>query len=189
MKDTAQRFDLSNYIPCQLASLTQTMTRSIAALLDERYGISLPEWKVLAIIRDKPGQSAVAVARHAQMDTVAVSRAVTKLLDSGLVSRELDSEDRRCSVLGITAEGQELHDQIAPLACELETSLLNELSEEEVRVFTKAVRLLHSKAQIFTDAYSAPSRRHHAPMRNTNGRAVSDRFRPLRTGPILTARV
>ena len=124
MTETSRKFDLNDYIPCLLATLTQSIMRSVASLFEDRYGISLPEWKVLAIIREKPGLSAVAVARRAQMDTVAVSRAVTKLLDRGLVLRELDSEDRRRSVLDVSAEGLELHDQIAPVACELEASLL-----------------------------------------------------------------
>jgi len=159
--------------------------RSVASLFEDRYGISLPEWKVLAIIHDEPGQSAVAVARLAQMDTVAVSRAVTKLLDRDLVIRELDSEDRRRSVLNVSAEGRELQDQIAPLASELEASLLEDLSEEEQRVFEKAIRVLHSKAKVFTDAYSTPTRRAHTHVVNGHSHAAPDQFGLLRTGPLV----
>lgn len=188
MTETLKKFDLNDYIPCQLATLTQSIMRSVASLFEDRYGISFPEWKVLAIIRAKPGLSAVAVARLAQMDTVAVSRAVTKLLDRGLLIREIDSEDRRRSVLDVSAEGRELHDQIAPLASKLEASLLEELSEEERRVFAKAIRVLHSKAKVFTDAYSASTRRVHSTIQSGNSHVVADRFRPLRPGPLVVGR-
>ena len=187
MTESLKKFDLNDYVPCQLATLTQSIMRSVASLFEDRFGISLPEWKVLAIIRDKPGLSAVAVARLAQMDTVAVSRAVTKLLDRGLVIRELDTEDRRRSVLDVSAEGRELHDQITPLASKLEASLLEELSEEEQRVFAKAIRVLHSKAKVFTDTYSTPIRRVHSHVQNSNSIA-QNRFRPLRAGPLVVGK-
>ncbi len=189
MTESLKKFDLNNYIPCQLATLTQSIMRSVTSLFDDRYGISLPEWKVLAIIRDKPGLSAVAVARLAQMDTVAVSRAVTKLLDRDLVIRELDTEDRRRSVLDVSAAGLELHDQIAPLASKLEASLLEELSEEEQRVFAKAIRVLHSKAKVITDAYSTPTRRMHSHGQSSNSQhIVQNQFRPLHPGPLVVGR-
>lgn len=185
MTETAKKFDLNEYVPCQLATLAQSIMRSVASLFEDRYGISLSEWKVLAIIRDKPGQSAVSVARLAQLDTVAVSRAVTKLLDRGLVQRELDSEDRRRSVLDVSADGEQLHDQIAPLASKLEANLLDELSEEEQRVFAKAIRVLRSKAQVLTDGYSTTPRRVQTQLPRSNGYGAPDRFRTLRAGPLV----
>jgi DNA-binding MarR family transcriptional regulator len=140
----SKKFDLNSYVPCQLATLTHSIMRSVASVFEERYGISMPEWKVLAIIASKPSLSAVSVARLAQMDTVAVSRAVTKLMDRGLLLRDLDSEDRRRSVLNLSAEGAELHDQIAPMARQLEANLLEDFSEEELQLFEKDIRVLYS---------------------------------------------
>ena len=185
MTETSKKFDLNDYIPCQLAAVTQSITRSLATLFEERFCISLPEWKVLAIIREKPGLSAVAVARLAQMDTVAVSRAVTKLLDRGLVSRELDSEDRRRSVLDLSEAGLELHDQIAPLASELESGLLEDLTDDERLVFEKAIRVLQSKSRVFTDAFSAPPRRVVPQARSVAAQRKPDPYRPLRPGPLV----
>lgn len=189
MKEPTKKFDLNDYIPCQLATVSQSIIRSLASLLEERYGVSLPEWRVLAIICETPGLSAVAVARRAQMDTVAVSRAVTKLLDRGLVSRELDSEDRRRSVLDVSAPGLELHDEIAPLASELESNLLEDLTDEEKLAFAKAIKVLRSKAAVFTDAYSAPPRRHARPVHGFHNQGSQDRLRPLHPGPLVMHRI
>ncbi len=189
MTDSAKQFDLNHYLPCQLATVSHTILRSVATVLEDRFGISMPEWKVLAIIAEKPGLSAVTVARLAEMDTVAVSRAVTKLLDRGLIDRELDSEDRRRSVLNLSEAGAGLYEQVVPIAQELETNLLSEFSEEEQRVLEKAIRILRAKSKDFTDSVvSTPARlglNRHTAHRPAN----SDRFRPQRPGPLVEHRL
>jgi DNA-binding MarR family transcriptional regulator len=185
MTDTSTKFDLDCYVPCQLATLTHSIMRSVAAVFEERFGISMPEWKVLAIIASKPSLSAVSVARLAQMDTVAVSRAVTKLMDRGLLIRDLDSEDRRRSVLNLSAEGLELHDQIAPLAKQLEANLLEDFSAEELQLFEKAIRVLHAKSRDFADAFTAPPRRLVTQNRLASGHATQDRYRPAHPAPLV----
>ncbi len=185
MTDMSKKFDLNSYVPCQLATLTHSIMRSVASVFEERFGISMPEWKVLAIIASKPSLSAVSVARLAQMDTVAVSRAVTKLMDRGLLLRDLDSEDRRRSVLNLSAEGAELHDQIAPLARQLEANLLEDFSEEELQLFEKAIRVLYAKSKDFADAFNAPPRRLAAQGHVGPGRAAQDRYRPAHSAPLV----
>lgn len=175
MKELPNKFDLNSYIPCRLATLTHSIMRSVATVFEERFGVSTPEWKVLAIIADAPSLSAVAVAQLAQMDTVAVSRAVTKLVDRGLVVRDLDTEDRRRSVLNLSAEGLELHGQLAPLAAELEASLLDELTDDEKQRFEDVIKMLYAKSKVFTDAFSAPPRRMYS-----NGYATTNAQVPVR---------
>jgi hypothetical protein len=92
------------------------------------------------------------------MDTVAVSRAVTKLLDRDLIRRELDCQDRRCSILNLSAEGLELYGQITPLASELESDLLGDLSDEMKRALRKALASLHAKSNSLAEEFTAPPR-------------------------------
>ncbi|MDH3531838.1 MAG: MarR family transcriptional regulator [Gammaproteobacteria bacterium] len=161
----------------------------MATVFEDRFGISMPEWKVLAIIAEKPGLSAVAVARLAQMDTVAVSRAVTKLMDRELIARELDSEDRRRSILNLSATGCDLYAEIAPLATELEASLLEGFSAEEQQVFEKAIKALYTKSKVFTDAFTAPPRRTAGHGHAANGHSAADRYRPRQPAPLIGHRL
>ncbi len=158
MTATTEKFDLHSYAPCQMATLTHTIMRSVAAVFEERFGISIPEWKVLAIIHEAPGLSAVAVARLAQMDTVAVSRAVTKLMDVGYVVRDLDTEDRRRSVLNLSTEGSALYTQVAPLALEIQASLFEDLSDEEMLMFRRIIRKLDARSGALADAFASSPR-------------------------------
>lgn len=189
MTDSAKKFDLNGYIPCQLATLTHSIMRSVAAVFEDRFGISMPEWKVLAIIAEKPGLSAVAVSRLAQMDTVAVSRAVTKLMDRDLIARELDSEDRRRTILNLSAEGRALHDEIAPLATELEESLLEEFTDDEKQVFEKAIKALYEKSRNFADAFRAGPRPLAAQSRYAANQAAAGRYRSHQPAPLVSHRL
>lgn len=186
MSDASKKFNLNAYIPCQLATLTHSIMRSVASVFEDRFGISMPEWKVLAIIAEKPGLSAVTVARLAQMDTVAVSRAVTKLMDRDLIARELDSEDRRRSILDLSVAGRDLYDEIAPLAAELEASLLEDFSDQEKQVFEKAIKALYSRSKVFADAYTAAPRRASVQGQIGAGQAAADRYRPRQPAPLVS---
>ena len=65
------------------------------------------------------------------MDKVAISRAVASLTESGRVTRETHSDDRRRAVLRLTPAGQAIHDEVAPLALAYEQRLLDGLSADE----------------------------------------------------------
>src|SRR3546814_10356947 len=58
------------------------------------------------------------------MDKVAVSRAVARLLERGLLEREVHGDDRRRSVLALSEAGYGIHDEVAPLALAFEQKLL-----------------------------------------------------------------
>lgn len=167
-----------------MSALTHSIMRSVAAVLEIRFNISVPEWKVLAIIATNPGNSAVAVAHLAEMDTVAVSRAVSKLMDRNLVARELDYEDRRRSILNLSPEGLELYAEIMPLAAELEASLFENFTDDERRVFEKAIATLKAKSVTFADTFQRAPRKVMA-ARSMAHTANGDRFRPRPSALIL----
>src|SRR3546814_18998691 len=58
------------------------------------------------------------------MDKVAVSRAVARLLERGLLERDVHGDDRRRSVLALSEAGYGIHDEVAPLALAFEQKLL-----------------------------------------------------------------
>jgi DNA-binding MarR family transcriptional regulator len=66
------------------------------------------------------------------MDKVRVSRAVSKLLNSGLITRDTDPIDRRRAILKLTNSGQETYRQIIPLVQEVESEIMAALSGTEL---------------------------------------------------------
>ena len=122
---------LSSFLPYRLSVLSNRISRSIADGYEEQFQLSLPEWRVMAILGEEPNLSAGQVADRTAMDKVAVSRAVSKLLDSGRIERHFADEDRRRSVLALSESGQNTYLEITPIALAYEERLLGHFSEDE----------------------------------------------------------
>jgi len=137
---------LEKFMPYQLARLSSTVSTTIARAYDKEFGLSIPEWRVIAILGRFPGLSAVEVAEQTFLDKVAVSRAVTKLIKSGRIDRQFADADRRRSILNLSARGREVHDGVAKLALKFEDDLLEGLDEADVEQFNAVMDKLLEKA-------------------------------------------
>ena len=144
---------LEDFLPYRLAILSHSVSASIASVYEKRFGVSIPEWRVIAIVGRFPDLSAVEVAERTVMDKVAVSRAVSKLVKSGVIDRQFADADRRRSILNLSEKGRAVHDEIAPLALEMEADLLDDLDDQELAVLDRVIDKLYGKAQMFTKAH------------------------------------
>lgn len=141
--DSAPRLDLEHFLPYRLSVLSNRISQRIADVYAERFGISVTEWRVIAVLGRFPGLSANQLAERTAMDKVAVSRAVARLLERDLLQRDIHDDDRRRSVLALSADGLALHAQIAPLALHIEDQLLTRLDAREQ---TQLLRLMDKLA-------------------------------------------
>ena len=139
---------LEDFLPYRLAILSHTVSTSIARAYDQRFGLTIPEWRVIVILGRFPGLSAVEVAERTMMDKVAVSRAVSKLIKSGRIDREFADADRRRSILHLSTDGRTVHDEIAPLALGIEADLLHGLTEEQISALNEIIERLLVRARL-----------------------------------------
>ncbi len=139
---------LENFLPYRLSILSNTVSGTVARVYDKRFNLSIPEWRVIAILGRFPGLSAVEVAERTLMDKVAVSRAVSKLIKNGRIDREFADADRRRSILNLSEEGRRVHDEIAPLALQFERDLLQGLSAEDVQRLDILMERLLARARL-----------------------------------------
>jgi len=123
--------ELERFLPYRLSVLSNRVSQTIANAYVERFGLAVTEWRVIAVLGRFPELSANGVAERTAMDKVAVSRAVARLLERGLLEREVHGDDRRRSVLALSEAGYRIYDEVAPLALECERRLLAHLSAED----------------------------------------------------------
>lgn len=123
--------DLERFLPYRLSVLSNRISADIAQLYATRFDLSIPEWRVIAVLAKRPGLSATEVAQRTAMDKVAVSRAVSSLLDAGRIQRDIDGDDRRKSVLRLTDAGRAVYEDVAPKALAYEQRLLGALRSDE----------------------------------------------------------
>ncbi len=139
---------LEDFLPYRLAVLSNTVSTTVARAYDKRFSVSIPEWRVIAVLGRFPGLSAVEVAGRTLMDKVAVSRAVTKLIKNGRIDREFADADRRRSILNLSEDGKKLHDEIAQLALQFERDLLDGFSAEEMTSLNGIMERLLARASL-----------------------------------------
>lgn len=125
---------LERFLPYRLSILSNTVSQAIAREYQQQFGLSMTEWRVMAVLARFQPLSAREVAEHTAMDKVAVSRALSRLVEAGRVDRERHGDDRRRSVLRLSEQGWRVHDAVAPLARAHERRMLEKLSGEEIDV-------------------------------------------------------
>ncbi len=122
---------LERFLPYRLSVLTNTVSRALSRVYQDRFGLSIPQWRVMAALGRFPGLSANEVAEKTAMDKVTVSRAVSGMLDRDLLTRETDSTDRRRASLRLSPAGMAIYAEIVPVARDYEQRLAGVLSETE----------------------------------------------------------
>ncbi|MEM6640046.1 MAG: MarR family winged helix-turn-helix transcriptional regulator [Pseudomonadota bacterium] len=123
--------NLETFLPYLLSVASNTISGGIADLYEEQFSLSIPEWRIMAVIGRFEGLSAREVAERTAMDKVAVSRALKRLEDRGYLNRRMSSRDRRRSVLRLSQQGRAVHREVAPMAIDYEKRLLETLTPDE----------------------------------------------------------
>ena len=140
--------ELEKFLPYRMSVLSNRISQGIAQTYEERYGLTVPEWRVIAILGRHPGISATQVARYAAMDKVAISRAVKRLLEAGRVRRKDDNADRRAKQLWLSDAGERLYQAIVPAALAYEKALLSVLKDEEREQLDRVLDKLQGAAEL-----------------------------------------
>jgi DNA-binding MarR family transcriptional regulator len=143
----APTLELDRFLPYRLSILSNLISSVIASSYSARFGLSIPEWRVMAILAMEPGLSAAEVAERTAMDKVAVSRAVSRLLGKGHLERTMATHDRRRSVLQLSADGLRIYAEVVPLALEHERAVLEVLEETDRIALERIMMTLLARAR------------------------------------------
>lgn len=141
------RLHLEQFMPHRLSVLMNLISMSIADAYECTFGLTIPQWRVIAVLARYPNLSAMEVAERTAMDKVAVSRAVSSLLAARRILRSYDAADRRRSVLRLSGSGRAVYRRVAPMALGYEKELLGALSPRDRRAFERLVGRLTERAR------------------------------------------
>lgn len=143
----AEDFALEEFLPYRLSLLSNTVSEGIATTYRKDHGLSVTEWRVLAILGRFSGLTASAVMERGAMDKVAVSRAVNKLDEKGLVTRITQEQDRRRVALRLTKKGVRLFNAVVPGALAYESRLMEGLTAQDRTTLTRLLGELQNRAR------------------------------------------
>lgn len=132
-KRDAEPLILQDFLPYRLSVVTEAVSGLFATRYEQRFGLSIAEWRVVAVVGQQGTPSTQEVIERTGMDRVRVSRAVIRLADKGLLERQPHPRDQRAQILRLSRQGQATYTEIVPLARALHAALAAALTEAEQR--------------------------------------------------------
>jgi DNA-binding MarR family transcriptional regulator len=128
--------DLFRFVPFRLNRLAAEVSAALSSEYQQRYGLDIPEWRVLATLGFRDDAcSAQYIAHCTRTHKSTISRAVTALMDRQLVERVENQDDRREFRLRMTRKGKALYQQLIPRLKRREQEILSCLSGQELKEF------------------------------------------------------
>jgi DNA-binding MarR family transcriptional regulator len=143
---------LEDFIPFRLNRLADAISVNLSEIYRDRFGLEVPEWRVLVTIGQCHDITAQHIAQSTRMHKTRVSRAIAALEDRNLLARTSNVEDGREMRLHLTKAGQRMYLSLVPLALEREHRLLSCLTDSQRRAFLVALRQLEHALELHAHA-------------------------------------
>jgi DNA-binding MarR family transcriptional regulator len=132
------RLDLFRFVPFRLNRLAAEVSAALSGEYRERYGLEIPEWRVLATLGLRSEAcSAQYIAHCTRTHKSTISRAVTALMKRQLLERVENKDDRREFDLRLTRKGRALYESLIPRLLRKEREIMDCLTEQEQRDFSR----------------------------------------------------
>lgn len=142
----ATKTRLADFMPYRLSVTTNMLSDLIAGRYRSRFGLKIPEWRVMAVLGDAGAQTQRALVGATRMDKVAVNRACKVLEERGLAARSPNASDGRSHHLELTEAGRAMFEQIMPLALDMEARLFGCLTAREAEMLKATLSKLDERA-------------------------------------------
>ena len=155
--EPAEEFRLEEFLPYQLSVTSNRVARVFANRFAEDFGLTIPEWRVMAVVGRFTAISPSRVSDWTGMDKVKVSRAAATLVARGLLRQTQDPSDGRARVLRMTRKGERIHAGAIPLARELEDDLRTALNRAEWSTLQRALARLDKHLESEAGPDTAPA--------------------------------
>lgn len=140
--DDDQPLRLEGFLPYRLNVLATEVSQTLARAYGERFGITIPEWRVLATLGQFGTMNARDIGQHSRMHKTTVSRAVAALERRELVTRRANRADMREAFLALTEAGLQVYFEIVPMARDFSKALCADLTESERAVLDRLLDTL-----------------------------------------------
>src|SRR5579862_4997825 len=114
MPEAALRLD--GYLPYRLSVASNAVSRLIARAYEDRFGLTIPQWRLIAVLAEHGPLTQQDIGLRTVMDKVTVSRATQGLVKRQLLQRVPHDEDGRSHHLALSKSGERLYGEISPVA-------------------------------------------------------------------------
>ena len=141
---------LESFLPYRLNVVASLVSQALSRIYASRYGIGVPEWRVLVTLGQYRVMTGKAVGEHSHMHKTKVSRAVGELERRKLLVRRENRADRREAFLTLTPAGRAIYNDLAPGALDFAHRLFETVDPADRAAFERAVTRLTERSRILT---------------------------------------
>ena len=155
----ASSLDLFRFVPFRLNRLAAEVSNALSSEYQQRYGLDIPEWRVLATLGFRNDAcSAQYIAHCTRTHKSTISRAVTALMERQLVERVENEDDRREYRLRLTRKGKTLYEELIPRLLRKEQDILSCLSAREQKDFAMMLGKIERSLDLVQTAREASAK-------------------------------
>ncbi|MBL4852791.1 MAG: MarR family transcriptional regulator [Robiginitomaculum sp.] len=150
--ETTSMFELKNFLPYKLSILSQSVSGLIATEYESKFGLSMNQWRCLVIINARQPITAQAISDLTLLDKMTISRTVRTLKSRKLIQTETPGTDARRRLLSLTKSGNQIYNEVIPIAKNYESRLLASLTPKEQHTLEVVMaKLLHGTRELSAD--------------------------------------
>jgi DNA-binding MarR family transcriptional regulator len=144
---------LEQFLPYRINVVASVVSQALSRIYAERYGIGVPEWRVLVTLGEYGTMTGKAVGAHSHMHKTKVSRAVALLEKRKLVMRRTNRADLRESFLSLTTTGREIYEDLTPIALDFAKRLEEGIPAADRAAFERAIKGLTERSATLTSEF------------------------------------
>ena len=136
---------LEEFLPHRLNVLSSLVSQALTRVYG-RYGIGIPEWRVLVTLGENGVLTGKGVGAQTHMHKTKVSRAVAQLEERKFLTRRANRADLRESFLSLTPAGRAVYEELAPSALAFMDRLAEVVAIADRPAFDRAVKQLTKRS-------------------------------------------
>ena len=145
---------LEEFLPYRLNVVASLVSQALSRIYADRYGIGVPEWRVVVTLGQYGMMTGKAIGAHSHMHKTKVSRAVALLEKRKLIMRRANRADLREAFLALTPAGRAMYDELAPVALEFSTRLSEAVEPADRAAFERVIDRLTERSAKLAAAFA-----------------------------------
>ena len=126
-----------------IAAARRRIKQVVLARIADRQ-LSVQQFWMIVAVEEHPGIFQAEIASRVRADAPSVSRALTALVERGVLRADPDPDDRRRTCVFLTPAGKRLARQLAPVAREIREAVVAGLTPAEIATLTSALQRIVS---------------------------------------------
>jgi len=138
--------DLDEYLPYLINRTGAALANAFSTELHEA-GLTLPMWRVIVVLRHAGQQRQIDLSRLASIEESTMSRLITSLHRSNLVTRRRATNSNREVSVTLTARGAAVVQRLIPIAQAYEEMLTDKIDPAELEVVRRCLRLFYANVE------------------------------------------